>query len=103
GTHRRARANRSKARKSLRRIAVAMLNFFRVDAEPAGEQTRKNGGMALAGRLHITAQDQLVVPGKRHRSLLHRQRAGMLQPEGHANTAQLLASRRFAPTLVEVG
>jgi hypothetical protein len=50
-----------------------MLYFFWLDAELAGEQTRKNGGMALAGRLHVAAQDQLVTAGKRNRGLLHRQ------------------------------
>src|SRR6185436_17293474 len=48
GTHRRARANRSKTRKSLRRVAVTMLYFFWLDAELAGEQAWKNCGMALA-------------------------------------------------------
>src|SRR6476661_5184875 len=83
--------------------AVTMLYFFWLDAELAGEQARKNCGMALAGRLHVAAQDQLVAAGKRNRGLLHRQGAGVLQHEGHADAAQFFALCGVAPPLVEVG
>src|SRR6185295_12509234 len=84
-------------------VAMTMLYFLWLDAELASKQARKNGGMALAGRLHVAAQDQLLAPGKRNRGLLHRQGAGVLQHEGHADAAQFLALCGLAPTLVEVG
>src|SRR5262245_12318084 len=103
GAHRRARTDRRKSRKSLRSVAVTMLDRFWLNAEPACKQAWENRRVALAGRLHVAAQDQLVAAGKRNRGLLHWQGAGVLQHKRHTDAAQLLALRGLASTLVEIG
>ena len=86
-----------------RGVAVAVFDRAGVDAEPAGEQVAEHGGVALPGRLHVEAEDQLVAAGKAERSLFHRRRAGMFQHAGDADAAQFLAFGRCALALVEIG
>ncbi len=58
-------------------------------------QTRKNGGVSLAGRLHVAAENDLFAAGKGDGSLFHRHRAGVLQHAGDPDAAQFFALRRI--------
>jgi hypothetical protein len=51
---------------------MLVLDLARIDAEMLAEQPPEHGGVALAGRLHVAAEDQFVFAGKSDRSRLRR-------------------------------
>src|SRR4029077_14182349 len=101
-THRGARTDGGETGDSQCGVTVTVLNLGSVDAELVGEQTRKNGSVALPGRLHIAAKNELVAARKRNRGLLHRHCARMLQHAGDTDAAQLSPFHELARTLVEI-
>src|SRR4029453_10573565 len=81
---------------------MTVLNLSRIDAQLAGEQSWKHRCMALAGRLDVAANNELVDAREGQGSLLHWHRACMLEHAGYSYPAQLLAFRRFTAAPVEI-
>ncbi len=99
--HGRARADRGIARDLHRGIAVLVRDQLRVDAQPLRQHRVEHGGVALAGRLHVEVQEQLLAAGKFQLGALERKAAGVLQHAGDADAAIHVALGRLAPALLE--
>ncbi len=67
--HGRARANRGVAGQTQIAVSPCRCSIWRASMPSLfGQQPAEHGGVALPGRLHVAAEDQLVVAGKGHRA-----------------------------------
>ena len=76
-------------------VAVPVPHLVRRDAEPLGDEPREDGGVTLAGRLHVERQHERVAAGKAQARAFERRAAGMLEEAGHADAA--IACRAASP------
>ena len=93
--HGRARADRGIARDLHGGIAVPVLDLLGLDAEPLCQHRVEHGGVALAGRLHVEAEQQLLAAGKRQRGAFERKAAGMLEHAGDADARDICRAWRL--------
>ncbi len=78
-----------------------MCDQLGLDAEPLRQHRIEHGGVALAGRLHVEAQDEPLAARKVQRGRLEREAARVLEHAGNPDPAVLAALARLATALLE--
>src|SRR5262249_42041055 len=86
-----------------RRIAMAMRNLLRWNAESRPDQAREHGGVALAGALHIEPELQGAVAEEGEHRAFGRRAAGMFEHATDAEAAIFAALFRVAAAALEIG
>src|SRR5580704_14556485 len=83
------------------RIAVAMRDFPRGNAETLTDDFRENSGVPLAGVLHAETHQQGLVARKRQHRAFGRRAAGVFEQAADAEAAIFASPRRLALALLE--
>jgi hypothetical protein len=82
---------------------VPVADHFGRDPQAFGGEAWKNGGMPLAGGLHVERQNRAAVARKQNRGAFERRTARMFEHAGNPDAAIFSPPRRLALALLEAG